>query len=96
MEEVTTLLLRRIRELDEQLSQSPSGKRLVDVVWLVVIGLAVTVIGGGLAWRRNEVRNRQAFRAAKAALESSGPFQAQAVQQTLRNQGFHRQADWLQ
>jgi hypothetical protein len=96
VEEVTTLLLKRIRELDEQLSQSPSGKRLVDVVWLVVAGLAVTVIGGGLAWRRNEVRNREAFRAAKAALESSGPSQAQTVQQTLRDQGFHRQADWLQ
>jgi hypothetical protein len=52
--------------------------------------------GGGLAWRRNEVRNKQAFRAAKAALESAAPFQKESVQQTLRNQGFSRQADWLE
>lgn len=90
--EVTGVLSVRLRELDKQLAESETGKTVVDVVWLVVAGLAVTVIGGGLAWRRTEKRNRQAF---QAALQATPPFQRDAVQQVLRTQGFNRQAEWL-
>jgi hypothetical protein len=92
VEEVTGVLSKRLKELDKQLKESETGKALVDVVWLIVGGLALTVIGGVLAWRLTEKRNRRAF---QAALQATPPFQREAVQQVLRNQGFDRQADWL-
>jgi hypothetical protein len=92
VEEVTGVLSKRLKELDKQLKESETGKALVDVVWLIVGGLALTVIGGVLAWRLTEKRNRRAF---QAALQATPPFQREAVQRVLRNQGFDRQADWL-
>jgi hypothetical protein len=85
----------RLSAIDSMLAQSRTGKQASKVLYILLAGLGVIIIGGGLVWRRNEVRNKQAFRAAKAALESGAPFQRDAVQQTLRNQGFTRQADWL-
>jgi hypothetical protein len=85
----------RLIIVDRTLARSETGKGVVRTLWGLVIGLAVIVIGGGLAWRRNDVRNRQAFRAARAALESTAPVQRDVVQQVLRDQGFNRQADWL-
>jgi hypothetical protein len=85
----------RLIVVDRDLAESKTGKGVIRTLWGLVIGLGVIVIGGGFAWRRNDVRNREAFRAARAALESTAPFQRDAVQQVLRNQGFDRQADWL-
>lgn len=82
----------RLVIVDRNLAESRTGKGLVRALWGSLIGLGVIVIGGGLAWRRTEKRHRRAF---QAALQAAPPFQRDAVQQVLRNQGFDRQADWL-
>jgi hypothetical protein len=82
----------RLVIVDRNLAESKTGKGLVRALWISLIGLGVIVIGGGLAWRRTEKRNRKAF---QAALQATPPFQREAVQQVLRNQGFDRQAEWL-
>ena len=86
---------RRVKALDEQLAQSETGKGVGRLLWGLVIGLGVVVIGGGLAWRRSSTRTREAFRVAKAELEKIAPFHRETVEQQLRNRGFARQADWL-
>ena len=85
----------RIESLDRKLSQSPTGKNVARVLYVLLGLLGVIVIGGGLAWRRSDVRTRRAFREVTARLQAAAPFQREAVQQDLRNKGFDRQADWL-
>lgn len=82
----------RLVVVDRSLAESRTGKGLVRALWGSLIGLGVIVIGGGLAWRRTDKRNRRAF---QAALQATPPLQREAVQQVLRNQGFDRQADWV-
>lgn len=86
---------KRIAALDRQLAESETGKGVSRLLWGLVIGLGVVVIGGGLAWRRSFTRNREAFQVTKSALESAPPFHREAVEQQLRDLGFHKQADWL-
>lgn len=83
---------RRIKSLDRELAESDTVSTVSRLLWGLVAGLGIVVIGGGLAWRRATVRTRQAFRVAMA---STPPIQRDAAQAQLRNQGFDRQADWL-
>jgi hypothetical protein len=82
----------QLRLIDSIASTSRTGKQVSRMLYILLAGLAVTVIGGGFAWRRKTVRTREAF---KLALASAAPVQRQAAQQDLRNQGFSREADWL-
>jgi hypothetical protein len=90
--EASDSVSRRIKTLDKELAESDTVGRVSELVWVVIGGLIIMIIGGGLVWRRNTVRTRDAFRVAMA---STPPIQREAVQAQLRNRGFDRQADWL-
>jgi hypothetical protein len=90
--EASDSVSRRIKTLDKELAESDTVGRVSQLVWVVIVGLIIMIIGGGLVWRRNTVRTREAFRVAMA---SAPPLQREAVQAQLRDQGFQRQADWL-
>lgn len=87
--EASDSVARRVQALDRLVARSETGKQASRLLWGGLIGLGGLVVVGGLVWRRNSQREREAWEEVRKGL---APGQRGVIKEQLEQHGFGGQA----